>query len=114
MSKISRPETAAPGDEPDAELLRLNAEYRTFMDGLNAGKYTDEKGDIPAEASCRWDGLEKKIADTPAENYAGIAIKLRIAVDSFPPLDPGEPRCTDELNIESALADAERLAGRRI
>ena len=111
MSKITRREIAAPGNEPDAELLRLNAEYSTFMDELHAGKYNDEKGDIPAEASCRWDGLEKKIADTPAESYAGIAIKLRIAVDNFCPLDPGEPRCTDELNIESALADAERLAG---
>ena len=104
--------TVAPGDEPDAELLRLNAEYRVFLGELNAGKHRNPNGDVSDEARERMSGLEQKIADTPAATYAGIGVKLLIAVDNFPPLGPGEARCTDELNLESALADAERLAGR--
>ena len=96
---------------PDAELLRLNAEYRTLLGEINALKHNDEKGDLSAEASDRMEDFEQKIADTPAESYAGIGVKLLIAVDNFPPLGPSETRTTDKLNLESALADAERLAG---
>ncbi len=103
--------TAAPSNEPDAELLRLNAEYRALMGEIDAGKYLNAEGEIFKEATDRRNDLERKIADTPAATYAGIGIKLLIAVDNFPPLGPGETRTTDELNLESALADAERLAG---
>ena len=129
MSKLSRRETlAATGKavaaaalpvipniaasaSQDAELLRLNVEYREFLAELNAGKHNDAKGDVSDEAQERMSGLEKKIADTPSATYAGIGIKLLIGVDNLDPLDPGETRTTDELNLESALADAERLAG---
>ena len=100
----------AAGASQDAELLRLNAEYRTLLGEINAHKHNDEKGDLSAEACDRRDDLERKIANTPAETYAGIGIKLLIGVDNFCPLDPGQTRTTDELNLESALADAERLA----
>ena len=98
--------------EPDAKLLRLNAEYRTFLGEINAGRHNDAKGEVSDEAQERMSSLEHKIAATPAETYAGIGIKLLIGVDNFCPLNPGETRTTDELNLESALADVERLAGR--
>ena len=96
---------------PDAELLRLNAEYRTFLAELNGGKHRNANGDVSDEARERMSTFEQKIADTPSATYAGIVIKLLIAVDNFAPLGPGETRTWDELNLESALADAERLAG---
>ncbi len=99
-------------NHPDAELLRLNAEYRTFLGEINAGQHRDSKGDLPDETVIHMCDLERKIAATPATTHAGIGIKLRIGVDGFPPCDPGKTRDTIDLNIESALADAERLAGR--
>ena len=96
---------------PDAELLRLNTEYRTLLGEINAGRHNDAKGDVTDEAGERISSLEHKIADTPAESYAGIGIKLLIGVDNLDPLDPGETRTADHLNLLSALADAERLAG---
>ena len=75
--------TAAPSNEPDAELLRLNAEYRIFLGELNAGKHRNPNGDVSDEARERMFSFEQKIADTPAESYAGIAIKLLIAVDNL-------------------------------
>ena len=52
----------------------------------------------------------KQSARIPADTFAGIAIKLRIAADG---LRPQYARAleADELNLENALADAERLAG---
>ena len=96
---------------PDAGLLRLNAEYRALIAEQNAGKHRDASGDVTDESMERLSAIERKIADTPAESYAGVGVKLLIAVDNFDPLDPGKTRTTDELNLESALADAERLAG---
>ena len=57
----------------------------------------------------RVDELEKEIAKTPAHTFAGLAVKLRLATNGI--CDPGEGKCTDELNALSALKDAERLAG---
>ena len=95
---------------PDAELLRLNTEYRTLRSEIDSGKHLDAMGRIIDEASNRSHDLEKKIAGIPAKTYTGIGFKLRIAADG---LRPQSPRAleTDELNLESALADAERLAG---
>jgi len=104
----------AAGADQDAELLRLNAEYRALIAEQNAGKHRDESSDVTDESMERLNAIERKIADTPAETYAGIGIKLLIGIDNFDPLDPGETRTTDELNLESALADAERLAGEGI
>ena len=98
-------------NHPDAGLLRLDTEYRTLLGEINASKHFDAEGEIVEEATDRMNDLERKIADTPAESYAGIGIKLLIGVDNFCPLNPGETRTTDDLNIESALADAKRLAG---
>ncbi len=107
--KSTRRKAAAPSNDPDAELHRLNAEYRTFLGEIKAGQHRDAEGMVSDEARDRMYDLEKKIADTPATSYAGIGIKLLIAADY---LAPREGRTTDELNLESALADAERLAER--
>ena len=104
--------TAATAAEPDAELLRLNTKYRALMGEIDAGKHCVADGDLRDKATDRRDELERKIADTPAESYAGIGIKLLIGVDNLDPLDPGETRTADLLNLESALADAEHLLAR--
>ena len=102
--------TANPNSHADAELLRLNAEYRALRGEINSGRYIDAKGYVSDEARNRSHDLKKKIAGIPAKTYIGIGIKLRVATDG---LCPQYPRAleTDELNLESALADAERLAG---
>ncbi|MEE8607610.1 MAG: hypothetical protein V3S55_08400 [Nitrospiraceae bacterium] len=98
----------------DTALLALEAELTTFRNEIDAGLHPEEGGDVPDPAIKHLDEIERKIAATPASTFVGIAIKLRIGVDNLDPLDPGETRTTDELNLESALADLERLAGRAI
>ena len=53
--------------------------------------------------------IESQIAATPANTFAGLVIKLRIATDGLSPEYPRDLE-TDELNLMAALADAERLA----
>ena len=92
----------------DAGLLRLGDELTTLINEINAGLHPEGAGGSD-EAMKRKDNLEKRIAATPANTFAGIAIKLRIATDN---MDSDAPRYGDELNLVSVLADAERLAGR--
>ena len=105
-----------PSNEPDAELHRLNAEYREFLAELNGGKHRNANGDVSAEATGRMEDIEHQIATIPANTFAGLAIKLRIGTDNQrfkTDLDfKEEELSTDELNLMGALADAERLAGR--
>ena len=108
-------ETATPSNKPDAELLRLDAELTTFRNELDAGLHPEEGGDVPDVAIEHLDEIERKIAAVPANTFAGLAVKLRIGTDNQPfRLDPDsqEDQLTaDELNLMTALADAERLAG---
>ena len=108
-------ETATPSNKPDAELLRLDAELTTFRNELDAGLPPEEGGDVPDVAIEHLDEIERKIAAVPANTFAGLAVKLRIGTDNQPfRLDPDsqEDQLTaDELNLMTALADAERLAG---
>ena len=53
--------------------------------------------------------IEDQIGATPATTIAGIVIKLRVVAMSVPTQGPLD---VYETNIKSALADAERLAGR--
>ena len=101
--------TAATAAEPDEELLRLNTEYRALRSEIDSDKHLDALGLIIDEASNRSHDLKRKIAGIPAKTYAGIGAKLRIAADGLRPEYPRDLE-TDELNLESALADAERLA----
>jgi len=99
----------------DAELLRLGDEHKTFLGEIDAGEHDDAKGDVLGEAVEHLDALAAKIAATPANTFAGLAVKLGIGTDNqsftlYPDL-PASDLSTDELNLMSALADAERLAG---
>ncbi len=78
--------TAAPSNEPDADLLRLNTEYRALMGEIDARKHMDAKGDIFREATDRRDDLEGKIAATPAATFA---LTYRPLVLSPSPISPG-------------------------
>ena len=59
--------------------------------------------------------IERQIAAIPANTFAGLAIKLRIGTDnqSFRTdlWFQEDDATTDELNLMTAFADAERLAG---
>ncbi len=59
----------------------------------------------------RYGEIEDQIAAIPATTIAGIVIKLRVVAMSAPTQGPLD---VYETNIKSALADAERLAGRAI
>ena len=101
----------------DAELLRLGDEHKTFLGEIDAGGHDDAKGDVLGEAVERQVALEEQIAAIPANTFAGLAVKLRIGTDNqsfrlYPDLQ-ADDLSTDELNLMSALADAERLAGGR-
>ena len=52
--------------------------------------------------------IEHQIATTPANTFAGIAIKLRVPAKNIDNEGPDDPY---DLNLKNALADAERLAG---
>ena len=101
--------------EADADLLRLGDEHKTYLDELHAGKHRDAEGDILDEATEHLDALAAKIAATPANTFAGLAVKLRIGTDNQrfkTDLDfQVEDLTPDELSLMNALADAERLAG---
>ena len=106
----------AAGASQDAELLRLNAEYRTLLGEINAGKHYDADGDLSAEATDRRDDLERKIADTPAETVAGVATKIRVAIVSFMAMCEcaGIEMADDALPLKmlnGVADDAARLAG---
>ena len=62
--------------------------------------------------------IEGQIATIPANSFAGLAIKLRIGTDNQRfKTDLNfhvDQLSTDELNLMTALADAERLGGRAI
>ena len=64
------------------------------------------------------DDIEHQIAAIPANTFAGLAIKLRIGTDNqifrWALEFKVEELSTDELNLMTALADAERLAGRAL
>ena len=55
--------------------------------------------------------LEREIIATAADGPAGLAVKLRIAVDNLSMNVPNAERPGDERAALAALADAEQLAG---
>ena len=56
--------------------------------------------------------IETRIAGLKATTFAALAVKLRVAADPLLPLDDDDDHSSDQMNLLSALADAERLAGR--
>ena len=118
---IDRHKTAAPSNEPDAELFALSrqledarANGERLARELDQLKGTPEFGkafDLESEAWNRHAEIERQIGDTPATTINGIVIKLRIVATSVTLEGPYD---VYETNIKSALADAERLAGRAL
>src|SRR3546814_18208091 len=70
-----------------------NPEYRAWLaESMGAGRLVAE--------------IEREIADTPAQGYAGLLIKARLAVELVD-ADDSDPYA---LNALALLADPERLA----
>ncbi len=106
----------------DIKLLALSQRYKeTFSQAerLQAAEdrlyphRADRKREY-ARASDRtgqeWGGvseIERQIVATPANTFAGIAIKLRVAAAEI----PKDAHDLNDLAVLNALADAERLAG---
>ena len=124
MSKLSRRETLArggkavaaaatppdpgdlaPGDEPDAMLLRTDACYTALLAEINAGKHTVD-GNVSDLAFQSLTALEMAVAAHPVHTLAGVAAKLRVVkafIGSDVPVEVHD-RCT-----YAALEAVERL-----
>ena len=105
---------------PDAELLELGEQHRALWLQLGDTCAAEIPARVGTPASCEFErkleavhaeliALEREIAALRASTFAGLAIKLRIAADDIDPFREGD-LTTDELNLLSALKDAERLA----
>lgn len=99
-----------------AHTSRLNEEEDRLIEsvaGTEAGRQRIEG--LIRRSYDEANEIESQIAATPANTFAGLAIKLRIGTDNQPfrwDLNYRvEELSTDELNLMTALADAERLAG---
>lgn len=92
----------------DAEIVALGAELARLV------AYFDDNHDDDAieRVFPAIESLERRISDRPATTAAGLAVKLRIAADMLLGGPPAHGHTTDQLNLLSALADVERMAGR--
>ena len=119
---------ALASEGEDSELLALWRRYqerfaritqlakeedRLFVNGTKA-----ELAEADARVKQGWNEvteIERQIAATPANTFAGLAVKLRIGTDNQPfrlyPDFQEDQLSADELNLMAALADAERLSG---
>ena len=128
LSVAAKAGLASEGE--DSELITLWQRYQeTFSQAERLQEADDRifphRADRKAEYARAWDRskrgwsevteIEHQIATTPASTFAGLAIKLRIGTDNQrfkTDLQFTEDQLsTDELNLMTALADAERLAG---
>ena len=111
--------------DPDAELVRLHAEWWRLQDyACDCASKADTIGkpisevllmDIPAlekEEEAAWDAYSAvyhQILETPAQGFVGINIKLAIWLEM-----DGPPNPTDLIGTcaaYSALEDAKRISG---
>ena len=101
----------AEAAQGDAELVSMWHDYRAQITKLNAALHRAEEGDaLFAQAS----ELVERILVTQARTPAGIAVKLKIA-EEYESLEKDvreNPQLVMPRAVLSALADAERLAGR--
>lgn len=98
--------------KPDKAILRLGAKIQTIKDRINAGRIAnDRRRDILDQGAL---SMENMVADTPAVTLAGVAVKLRLAAEELVSNADGQGFTTGELNLLSALADVERMAGKRL
>ena len=94
-----------------AECDRLIALFRDKQKNYLAARHAAGLTSFDKAAKTtleQWHKAMKNIATTPATTFAGLAVKLRILVEGF---RVGRTDF-DEAIAQSALADAERLAGK--
>ena len=98
-TEIAPAPAIAPVRRDDERLLGLEAEYLRLDSAEGDQDYRDR-------LSARADEIRWRIADMPAHGPAGMAVKVRILLDSARTgaADWDEPVC------EGLLADLERLA----
>ena len=111
--KPAKPET---GD--DGLLFALEQEFRRLdakADQLEAAHKHSETPESENQVKALWgasDALKERIAGTPARTIAGVAMKLRLAVQYQDEMNGSTgDHDIDGKAIRSALEDAERLAG---
>ena len=122
--------SALASEGEDSELIALWRRHQERMERMPALRDAEERLHPHRETRKReyakaenrtsqvlgeLDDIEHQIATTPANTFAGLAIKLRIGTDNqifrWALEFKVEELSTDELNLMTALADAERLAG---
>ena len=98
---------AALAGEP---LLAMEQEWLAQRDYIH--NYPDDSDDALEPLYQREDAIEEKIMGTPANSFAGIAVKLRMAAYyTFPDADGPEGLDWDRKIMLKTLRDAERLSG---
>ena len=98
-----------PG-HPDAELLRLWAEYDRLWHHIKSCEgLSDEESNTLSDQITE---VEFAIQDTPARTLEGLAVKAKLAVEYAPPRDPdGSPSLQDILI--NLAEEVQRLAQSR-
>ncbi len=91
-------------------LLAMEREWLAQLDYIH--NYPDDSDAALNPLYDRKDAMEEKILYTPAHSFAGIAVKLRLALHYADPgpLDPEGFNWDVRITLH-ALSDAERLAG---
>ena len=95
----TKTKTATPSDEPDAELLALEAEIIYEHAAWKAGKVKDGEGERVCE-------MELRLAGMPVHTLSGVAAKLRHLRCLL--VDDGTVRTDDIVLVETALAAVEQ------
>ena len=99
----TKTKTATPSDEPDAELLALEAEIIYEHAAWKAGKVKDGETDEYGERVCE---MELRLAGMPVHTLSGVAAKLRHLRCLL--VDDGTLRTHDIVLVETALAAVEQ------
>ena len=97
-------------DAADAAIVSMWHDYRALIDKLNAEDEARE-ADALFDQACE---LIERILVTQSRTPAGIAVKLKIAeeYEELAEEAKDDPKLVMPRAVLSALADAERLAGR--
>ena len=94
---------------PDAELLRLWAEYEHLWRYITTAEgLSDDQCDA---LGCKITEIEFAIHDTPSHTLAGLAVKAKLAAEYAPPRDP-DRRCLHDI-LTHLAEEVQRLARSR-
>ncbi len=98
--------TTATGASDDLGIEALYRRWVALRDDINTTKgRSDEETEPLSEAQI---SVEHQIAKTPARSLHGVLVKLRLHIDQYAAEDLA---ALDRIQLSSALADLERLAG---